>query len=269
MMMSDPAIKRPSSWLTLLELPRAAQEMALLAPAHLWLKSLPGGDGQPVIVIPGFSANNATTMILRYYLRSWGYTAEPWQMGTNVNALEMNDFDDMAAFKDQAVALMCEHLRRIYEETGEKVTLIGWSLGGIFARVIASEAQAYTQQVITLGSPFGDPRGVIIYPLLARLKRGGMSAEDMQAWMAMCNAPLGTVTMTNLYSRTDGFVPSDIAHNINHQWQEAIHVFSSHVGFAINPLVLYLIARRLYHQPQQWQPMLAKHPLERWLFSLP
>ncbi|NRB40173.1 MAG: hypothetical protein HRU20_17195, partial [Pseudomonadales bacterium] len=87
--------ERPNPWLTLLELPRVLHEMALLAPAHCWLKKLPPGDGHPVIVIPGFCANNATTAVLRHYLSAWGYAVEPWQMGTNINALDIKGFDDI------------------------------------------------------------------------------------------------------------------------------------------------------------------------------
>ena len=268
MIASSANIQRPNGILTLLEFPRATHELAALAPSHLWLKSLPGGQGQPVIVIPGFSANNATTMILRYYLRLWGYAAKPWPLGTNVNIMEIQGFDDIAAFKDNAVTVMKQRLQQHFDRTGEKTTLIGWSLGGVFARVIAAEAQPYTQQVITLGSPFGDPRSVIVYPVLERIKKQSMSEQHLQAWMAMCNAPLGNVGITNLYSRSDGFVPSATARNINHSLQQAIHVHSSHVGFAINPLVLHLIAKLLHHNAKHWSPLAAHHAFERWLYAL-
>ncbi|NRB41951.1 MAG: alpha/beta fold hydrolase, partial [Pseudomonadales bacterium] len=169
---------------------------------------------------------------------------------------------------DRAVETVCARLDELHASTGEKTTLIGWSLGGVFSRAIASEAQSKVKQVITLGSPFGDPRSVIVYPLLEKLKKRSMTQAHLDDWFAMCNAPLGKVAITNLYSRTDGFVPSEVAHNFNHHLQEIVHVFSSHVGFAVNPMVLYLIAKRLHHSGHHWSAMQAEHPLEKILFSM-
>ena len=255
-------------WLTALEFPRALHELSLLAPAHPWLKKLPRGDGHPIIVIPGFCANNASTVILRHYLAHWGYAVEPWSLGTNINALEINNFDDILDFKERAVATVCKRLDEIYTETGEQTSLIGWSLGGVFSRAIASQAQSRVKQVITLGSPFGDPRTVIIYALLKKLKKQAMTDKHLEAWFDMCNAPLGRVAISNFYSRSDGIVPTHIAHNINHHLQETVHVFSSHVGFAVNPMVLYLIAKRLQPQCDTWKAMQSEHALEKLLFSM-
>lgn len=259
---------RPKTWISLLELIRPVQEMSMLLPSHRWLKSLPKGDGHPVVVLPGFGADNKTTLILRHYLKQWGYAVEPWEMDQNITPMDIQDFDDVLVFRDKVVESVGDHIAKLHKESGKKVTLIGWSLGGIFSRLVASNHQDHVKHVITLGTPFGDPRTVPVYTLMEKLRNRGMTQQQLDEWIAMCNAPIGDVALSMLFSRTDGFVSTDIAYNIEGDKQEALHVFSSHVGFAVNPLVIYLVAKRLGEKQDQWQRFQPSNPFENKLFEI-
>lgn len=265
----DASLSKPAAWMTALEIPRVMQEMSMLLPTHKWLKSLPKGDGHPIIVLPGFSADNRSTAILRSYLKDWGYAVEPWALEQNLDPRDMKGFEGVIDFRESMKEVVGARIQELYETTGKQVTLLGWSLGGIFSRVLASDNQNAVRQVMTLGTPFGDPRTVPVYDMMARFQKKPMSQAHYDEWMAMCEAPLGDVKLTILFSKSDGFVSRDIANNAQGDTQEAIHVCSSHVGFAVNPTVLYLIAQRLQasSESNDWQKFLPANKLASYLYK--
>ncbi len=124
---------------------RALYEGAALFPAGPWLAHQPRGHGQPVMVLPAFTGNDDSTRVLRAYISSLGYACYPWGLGRN---LGMRD-ELYEKLQVQLIALADKH--------GEKVRLIGWSLGGLFARKFANHRPEYVESVITLGSPFQMP----------------------------------------------------------------------------------------------------------------
>ena len=136
--------------------------------AYPWLRTLPSGDGHPVMVLPGLVASDRSTRPLRTFLRNRGYGAHGWELGRNLGV--------RPGLEDQQLARLRE-LRRRY---GRKVSLIGWSLGGVYARELAKRAPEEVRLVITLGSPFkGDARATHatrLYELLA-----GHTVEEARA----------------------------------------------------------------------------------------
>ena len=102
------------------------------------------------------------------------------------------------------------------------------------------------RQVITLGTPFGDPRAVVVYPLMQRIHGKPMGERELDEWLAMCRAPLSSdIPLSIIYSRSDGFVAPHIATDVQNSHIENIHIHSSHVGLTVNPLSLFVIADRL------------------------
>jgi pimeloyl-ACP methyl ester carboxylesterase len=141
---------------------------------------------------------------------------------------------------------------RLHATRGRRVSLIGQSLGGAYARWLAMQRPDAVRCVITLGSPIGG------HPHASNARRiyeftSGESAADPRRWWQITQAP--PVPATAIYSRSDGIVawqdsvePSHAAH------AESIRVLSSHVGMAVHPAVLYVLAERLAQPEGQWQP---------------
>jgi len=242
--------------LTGLELPRAVCEMGALLPSGaLLLRAGRGGEGQPVMCLPGFGAGDSSTVILRRFLRGWGYDSRPWGQGQHLNPVEARSFDDVRRSFDRRRRDLEVELRGVVEGSGQKVSLIGWSLGGILARWFASHHPELVRQVITLGTPFGDPRAVVVYPLMQRIHGKPMGERELDEWLAMCRAPLSSdIPLSIIYSRSDGFVAPHIATDVQNSHIENIHIHSSHVGLTVNPLSLFVIADRLAQPQLRWQP---------------
>lgn len=249
----------------LFELPRVLHEMSLLLPADRYLKRLGGGQGEPVIVLPGFAADDRSTAILRKYLNIWGYDARPWGIGQNLNPGDMMDTQSTVAQIENNLDRLAELLHQLKTDTGEKVSLIGWSLGGIVSRQLASRYPELVSKVITMGTPFGDFRSTVVYPLLQRWSKNDVSVEDIETWNALTDAPLGNVPMTVIYSNSDGFVPPHNARDAQANVIEFIEVVCSHVGFGVHPVVFKLLSDRLQQNAENWRAFKPKS-LERLLY---
>ena len=121
-------IKPPSALLALTELPRAIAEWGSLAVSMgALIATAPRGDGHPVLVLPGFMTSDTSTRVLRRFLRTLGYDAHTWNLGRNLGP---------KAIGAQGEKLI-ERLAEVHEATGQKVSLVGWSLGGVMARLLA------------------------------------------------------------------------------------------------------------------------------------
>ena len=138
--MSLPVFESPSKLLLLLE-SRAFLEVGAFFPIRRLLSKMPKGDGHPVMVYPGFMASDLSTAALRGELEKLGYETLPWKLGRNLGYSPALD------------ELMQAHLESMFEHYGRKLTLIGWSLGGVYARELARTKSHCVRQVITMGSP--------------------------------------------------------------------------------------------------------------------
>ncbi|MGH8821285.1 MAG: esterase/lipase family protein, partial [Rhodoferax sp.] len=134
----------PSHWLLAMEF-RAFWEFGAVLPAWPLLQRAPAGDGHSVIVFPGLSANDGSTVPLRRYLGGLGYATAGWNQGFN--------FGPRAGVLGAAR----KQVEEAFKSTQKKVSLIGWSLGGVYARELAKLLPHMVRSVITLGTPFAGP----------------------------------------------------------------------------------------------------------------
>lgn len=247
-------IRAPSPWLLLLE-GRAPWEFAATLAALPWLYRVPRGDGHPVVVFPGMGASELSTQPLRAYLGQLGYAAYDWGLGFNRPRAGL-----MEACR-QRVLQIASHYDR-------KVSLVGWSLGGVYARELAKQLQAQTRCVITLGSPFSGPVRANNAARAYELYRGRLLQHDPKHAEHLRRPP--PVPTTSIYSKTDGVVAWRCSLNDDMPHAENIEIHASHLGLGVNPLALYAVADRLRQDPARWQRFDAKG-VRRWLFrgSLP
>nr|WHW29242.1 alpha/beta hydrolase [uncultured bacterium] len=221
---------------------RAALEYAnwrLLLPL---LRRLPAGDGHPVLVLPGFTAADRSTAQLRWLLRDLGYRTYGWRLGANLGPTPniVQGLDDRVA--------------RIRKSNNDApLTVIGWSLGGIYARVLARANPEHFRQVITLASPFrtrlGDRSAVsALWDSLAPLHD-----EEFLESLALGKRPPLHIPATSIYTRTDGVVSWKLCLETKSPIAENVEVFGSHSGMGFNTAVAYVIADRLCQTPGDWQ----------------
>lgn len=246
--MKPPA--RPLLVDTLSDLGRSGLETLRLS---LRLRSLvaeaPPGDGHPVLTLPGYGGGDASMSLLRLFLRRIGYA--PIRLGLGVNAepaeRTIRSVDDALSFRALMVERVVERIREIHATTGEHVSLVGWSLGGLHAFDAAREAPDCVRGVITLGAPYGDPRGTSLFSLLRWLSGSDVpiDAQDFAGWIARSEPGPRAVPIRVLYSPRDGVVSPEIARLPDHPAIECIAVDSSHIGFSTNVEALREIARQL------------------------
>lgn len=231
-------VAAPSRLLQLLEL-RASWELAAGVAALPWLHFAPRGDSHPVLVLPGLIASDRSTCLLRHFLARRGYEVHGWGLGRNLGP-RPNVEEAMLAIID-----------RLHARSARKVSLIGQSLGGAYARLLAAQRPDLVRCVITLGSPIGGhPRSSNAWRIYEFTS--GESAVDPRRWQKVRQAP--RVPTTAIYSRSDGVVAWQDSLETRGPMTEGIEVVSSHIGMAVHPAVLYAVAERLAQPEGQWQP---------------
>jgi pimeloyl-ACP methyl ester carboxylesterase len=204
------------------------------------LMAAPRGDGHPVLTLPGFLASDLSMAPMRRYLKELGYDTHAWNNGRNIGGvLRMR-----AAMRDRLAA--------VHTATGRKVSVIGWSLGGVYARDLALQAPDMVRSVVTLGSPFAND----IRATNATRLYEALSGEAVEDNAELRNALAGDlpVPTTSIYSRTDGVVnwrtcilrPSDTAENIE-------VYLASHIGLGVNAAALWAVADRLAQSEGQFR----------------
>jgi pimeloyl-ACP methyl ester carboxylesterase len=233
-------IRPPSPWLLALE-GRALWELAALVPALPLLGRQPRGDGHPVLVLPGWLASDHSTRALRWFLRRRGYHAHGWRLGTNVGPTA------------EIVAGLGGRFRTLRARHGRTLSLVGWSLGGIYARELARRFPEDVRQVITLASPFREPSATTV----AWLHRVGIgrrfpSVDDAAAVQQRLRTP-PPVPCTAIYSRTDGIAAWRSCLEEDGPLTENVEVASSHCGIGHHPAALFVIADRLAQREGAWQ----------------
>jgi pimeloyl-ACP methyl ester carboxylesterase len=230
----------PSLALLALEF-RAPWEFGAILPAWPALQKAPTGDGHSVMVFPGLSASDASTIPLRRYLGTLGYDTAGWSQGFN--------FGPRAGVLPTARRL----LQEACDKSGRKVSLVGWSLGGVYARELAKEFPDQVRCVITLGSPFAaHPRSTNawwIYELTSGRSADGEHDENPHLRVA---PPVPT---SSVYSRSDGIVAwQGSIQQRDHGETENIEVIASHIGLGLNPAAWFAVADRLAQREGEWKP---------------
>ncbi|MEP5763170.1 MAG: alpha/beta hydrolase [Halieaceae bacterium] len=238
---------------SLLELGRFALEMGSAACLGPLFRLLPEGDGHAVMTLPGFMGADGSTASLRRFLRRQGYAALPWGQGRNLPEGGIASMIQALDFRQKMEQLLAARLEKEVMRSGGRVSLVGWSLGGLYATGMAHRYPQLVRQVITLGTPFGDPRATSIYSMMQRMYQGEVDAKMLDDWIGFTFEGELEVPVSALYSTSDGFVGESIARLPEHPLMENIAVMASHVGFPFNPLVKAVIAERLAQAEGDWQ----------------
>jgi hypothetical protein len=223
----------PSAGLLLTEPIRGLADLAALVLAAPGLAAAPRGDGHGVLAFPGLLAGDGSTALLRAFLRCLGYQVRGWDLGRNQGPTEAVLAGLPRALLDHA------------ERTGRPVSLIGWSLGGIYAREMARRHPRQVRQVITLGSPFAlqDPRQSHAHGPYQRLSSRHAPGRKLPT-AELRSRPI-RVPSTAVYSRLDGVVAWQACIEPETPLHQNVEVRCSHLGFGVDPATLWLIADRL------------------------
>jgi pimeloyl-ACP methyl ester carboxylesterase len=231
--------QRPPGALLMLLEGRAPMELFSLVAALPWLYRVPRGDGHPVIVFPGMGTSDIATLPLRRYLRSLGYVTRAWGQGLNLGP------------RSGVIERASDDLCRLAERHSQPVSLVGWSLGGLYARELAKIHPRQTRCVVTLGTPFsGHPKATNAWRVYELLMRRRLGDGSMMAHMST-PPPLPT---TSIYSRSDGVVAWRCSLNEPGPLSENIEIPASHIGMGANPFALYAVADRLAQPAGGWRP---------------
>lgn len=205
---------------------RDVVRLALRAP---WLRGLPRGDGDPVVLVPGLGATDLSFLPLRGLLSRLGHdvrTAGLGRVSSDVATLAARVTDAASSVRD---------------ETGRKVALVGWSLGGVLAREVAREAPDAIRRVVTMGTP------VVGGPSFTALARGYSTRQlaGIRAAIAVRDRVPILVPITALWSRNDGIVAGRACIDRTSPHVENIEVTSTHLGMGVDPDVWTIVAGRL------------------------
>lgn len=237
---------KPYLGLFLSEYPRAVQERTALAFLKPFLKPKTNPEPQNVVVLPGFLGDDRYTSGLRSWLTRIGYTVHGWEMGKNTGPRSM------------MVGDLKNHIKNIANASGGPVSLVGHSLGGLYAREIARENPKLVRQVITAGTAFAEDRNTRNTPtaFLFRLLNPGVD-ENQKIIDRIHVAP--PVPVTSIFSLTDGIVYW--RHSVqqpHHDQVENVAVGGSHSGLLSNATVWQIIADRLAQPLNRWYPYQSK-----------
>ena len=237
-------MKGPSKALLSVEGIRSVYEFFMGFALNIPLKYIsPKGDGHPVLVLPGLGTSDGSTYFLRNFLDEIGYKSQPWNLGRNLGPRQ--GMDNML---EQLIARVEEISA---QHDGQQVSIIGWSLGGIYGREIAKLRPELVRQVITLGTPFksaakGTNAG-FLYELLSKDK----SHLDPDIIKKIAQVP--PVPFTSMYSKTDGVVHWLCSIEEQGPYSENIEIpGASHLGLGHNPITLFVIANRLTKTRENW-----------------
>ncbi|MEQ9394535.1 lipase family alpha/beta hydrolase [Haliea sp.] len=233
------------------ELGRVFLEMGGSAVLQPLSRLLPRGDGHSVVVLPGFMASDASTAGLRRFLNERGYRALPWGLGRHGGGERANSLEASLAARTETEERVAALVEQEFLRSSRKVTLIGWSLGGLVAVALAHRYPQWLRQVITLGTPYGDPRGTALYRVMSGRNAAPVDEEAIERWIRHAYRGSLQVPVLALYSRTDGIVGSEIALcQGDARWVRNVAIPASHIGFPFNPLVRVAIARELAASPE-------------------
>lgn len=237
---------------------RAFAEFAALPLTLPLLMEAPQGDGHPVLLVPGFMASDAALFVLKRFLQKKGYDVHTWGLGRNTG------------FRGKLATALPQKIRHLHHLTGRKVSLVGWSLGGVFSLYGAQHAPDCVRNIITLGSPVTvDAQGNQSPPLVRALyrlisHRLGASAHMMQPRAkALRERRRPAIPTTCIYTLTDGVVPPQEATvDGDARLHENLRVPGSHCGLVFNGVVLSVIAERLSQPEDDWKPFAPTGKLE-------
>lgn len=215
---------------------RALGEAAFTLGMLPWItSSAPRGDGSPVLVLPGFGCASGSTALLRNIITHMGYTAYDWEQGRNLGP--------SLAMEAQLLSV----IERVSAKHAQPVSLVGWSLGGLYARAIANSHAHLVRRVITLGSPhLARPEHSVIKDLFEQWSPT-KSAELTDADFARIRST-PSMSVTSIYTRTDGIVSWEDCVNESVPHARNVEVSGSHTGLTHNYEAIIAVLRSLADQ---------------------
>ena len=228
---------------------RAPLEALSLLPTFPLLRLAPKGQGQPVMIIPGFLATDNSTYVLRRYLKRQGFNVYGWDLGRN------------PGLRDEIYRKLEEKVIELYGQHQEKISLVGWSLGGLYARILAHRLPEYVRQVVTLGSPFNlaHPKSAseveVSGPILRIYERLNPNAftDELMNGEPIWEIP-PPVPSTSIYSESDGIAAWRYCVDPINPQTENLRISGSHTGMTHNPMIYYAVAERLSQPARHWKP---------------
>ncbi len=194
------------------------------------------GDKRPVFVFPPLLTNDFATQYLRRFLDKQGFSTYKWCNGINL------------AHTDHLPGLESK-LQEIYDTHDQKVSIVGWSAGGFFARVLANKHPELVEQIITIATPFRNLKeGKTNLDFVFEAVHGKKKTEldnDLVEWIEATP----DVPITCIYSKSDGIVPwQNCRENIKRDNIQEVEVYGSHGGLGANPSVLIYVAKILAYE---------------------
>ncbi len=204
-----------------------------------WLATAPRGHGRRVLVLPGFTAGDVSTAPLRTALRALGHRPSPWGLGLNVGP------------DDETVRQLLRLLDKLVRQNGGPIDIVGWSLGGIMARLLALHHPDRVRQVVSLGSPIHivDPDANVSDAVRRLSQLAGLQRDRRGHDLTEVPVP-----STVIFSRGDGVVaPASCVQPVG-PTSENIEVRGAHIGLGHNPAVVWAVADRLAQADGEWAP---------------
>jgi pimeloyl-ACP methyl ester carboxylesterase len=233
------SIGPPPVGLFAVEQARALGELIKLRERRDLVKRMHPGDGHAVMVLPGFLAGDYSTAPLRRFLRQLQYDTHAWREGVNLGP------------NREMLERINARLVKLHELRGHKLSLVGWSLGGIYARELARDNHERVRSVITMGTPLRDVTATHAARLFSL--RGGRSSEELDKVRSRLRQPV-PVPCTSIFSKTDGVVNWRSCLQDEEPESENIEVRCSHTGMGFHPAVLAIVADRLALTEGEWRP---------------
>jgi hypothetical protein len=243
-------VARPNPNNSLTELPRATLEtLEVFSQLPRLIRRAPHGKGQAVLTLPGYGGSDDSMRAMRYFLKRIGYRTYSLDLGRNYELCEerIKSVDDALALRKKMVSLIVERVDALYEQTGQRIALIGWSIGGCYALDVSQQRPEKIIRVVTLGSPFGDPRGNALWPVIRLLNHNTVHPDDMdfESWMERRTIRTDHIPIDVIYSPRDGIFGESIARLPDHPCVTHTEIDASHVSFAFNTLAYRKISQIL------------------------
>lgn len=223
---------------------------------------LPVGDGtHPVLTLPGFLAPELSLGRMNRTLNEHGFPTRSWGLGVNLGPRGMTIFEHVEAVEEE----LGGEIRDMADEFGKKVSLVGQSLGGVYARELAERLPDHVERVITFGAPAIDPdRAHVLNKLLRlvgrRVARVRLVDLDPDQILPHWEAGHPPMPLVSIFSPVDRVVPMDLAAipqgvieaSSRKAPRENIPIVASHTGMAVNPFVILAVLDRLAQDTRKW-----------------
>lgn len=220
-----------------------------------------GGGDRPVVTLPGFLASEATLLRLNRFLSKHGFEAESWGLGRNLGP----QGESWKQVIDRLASVLGDRIRRLADSHAAPVSLIGQSLGGVYARELATVMPDEIDRVIMLGSPTLHPyvnshHNRVIAMFGHWMSRQSHAEMAGRRGLLHLDADHPALPCVSIHSPFDGVVDENSSRIPRYivdaagpaAPRENLRVTSSHVGMSVNPWVLLAVADRLARDRDDW-----------------